>query len=291
MDRIPRGSANTIQARFSVDEAPLDSSIPVTIEVVRDNGDVVVPAGTATNTGAVGDGLYEFTLLPSHTGLVDILTARWTATLGGEAMTLETRVEVVGGFYFTLADGRASDDALADTVKYPTARLAEARDEVEDECEDITNVAWVRRYAKVTLSGDGSNNLVLPHYMVRSVRSIVDGDTTAWTAPQLAALRVSDSGVLSAARTGAIPFAFGDRNLTVIYEHGYDQPPADLRRASIIRFRSFVFATKSGIPDRATSFVAAEGGNFTLSTPGRAGTPTGIPEVDAAYNRHDHFLT
>jgi hypothetical protein len=49
--------------------------------------------------------------------------------------------------------------------------------------------------------------------------------------------------------------------------------------------RSLLTAQRSGIPDRATAFVAAEGGNFTLATPGRNGYETGIPEVDATLKR------
>lgn len=291
MSRILKGTATAIEATFYVDEAATDSSIEVTIEVVRDDGTVLVAAGTPAIPVVDATGTYAYTLTPDKTSLVDVLTARWTVTIGGQVQTFETTEEIVGGFYFTLAEGRAADSALASTTKYTTTQLAEAREAVETECENITNVAWVPRYGRARLSGSGATSLVLPNYMVRTIRSIRDLDgTTAWTDDQVAALRVSDAGVIIAG-SGVPSFPVGDSNLDVIYEHGYDRPTADIRRASLIRFRTALFSNKSGIPDRAESFVSGDGGNFRLVTAGDRNHPTGIPEVDAAYIARDHFIS
>ncbi len=288
MDRVLKGSASTIGATFFVDEQPLDSTVDVTIEVVRDNGDVLVPAGTATQAGAAADGRYEFTLLPAHSGRVDRLTALWTATLNGYVMTLETQVEVVGAFYFTLAAARASDTALASTSKYTTPQLAEARAEVEDECEAITKVAWVERYRRFQFSGRVRRHLVLPDVRIREVFSLsIDG--VAYGEDELADLRgfgANGWGLLTR-KTGGL-FGSCDVDVDIAYSHGYDQPTSDIRRAALIRIQNRLFAENSGIPDRATSFSSGDGGTFSLTTAGKGGSETGVPDVDAVYRRHIH---
>lgn len=283
MQRILQGSSTTIQNTFYVAELPTDSSTAVTIEVLRDNGDVLIAAGTAAAAGAALDGTYSYTLTPSHTSRVDILTAYWTGTIGGTLVTLKTFVEVVGGHYFTIAQARASDADLVDTSKYTTAQIVEARDEVEDECESITGVAWVRRYAKVRLSGAGTSALILPDMETRQVFSVtVDG--TAFTSTELADIIVPTSGLIHRDTLGV--FTLGASNVVVAYEHGHDEPPSDLRRAALIRLKHRLFASKSGIPDRATSFSSSEGGTFALATAGKGTSYTGIPEVDAVYGRY-----
>lgn len=284
MSRILKGAGSTITATFYIDEGDIDSTTDVTIEVLRENGDVLVPSGTATNAGAAADGTYSFTLDPSLTARVDVLTARWTATIGGEEMTLETQEEIVGGFYFTIAAARASSSDLVSTTKYTVEQLAEARDEVEDECETITKVAWVERYRHVTLSGTGHPRIVLPDNKPREIFSLTVGGV-AFTSDELADLYLDPWGVL-ARRNGCFPRGIG--NIDVIYAHGYDRPLSDIRRAALIRLKNLLFADKSGIPDRAVSFVAGPGGNFTLATAGKGSSETGIPDVDAAYGRHPH---
>src|SRR4051794_38233928 len=114
MDRVQKGSSVTITHTFTVDGVATDPSpVTATVEVVRDDGSVVVVAGASTVH--VGTGKFTFTLTPTHTALLDILTARWTATFAGQPQTVETQVEVVGGFLFTLADARA-DSQLADAA-------------------------------------------------------------------------------------------------------------------------------------------------------------------------------
>lgn len=279
MDRVLRGSASTIQATFYADEAPVDSSVAVTIGIVNDLGDEIVAPGTATVAGAALDGTYEYVLTPTDTARVDILTASWTATIGGNAMILETRVEVVGGFYFTLADARGSDSALASTSKYTAAQIREARDEVEDECESICGVAFVPRYRRLTRAGNRSDSIVVPDPMVRQIFSLtVDG--TAYTQDELDDL-IIDTGVITNKNS-----VFGGQTIDIAYEHGHSQPPSDIRRAALTRIKHQLFASHSAIPDRAISFQSADGGTYSLATAGRGASLTGIPDVDAVYARH-----
>ena len=72
--------------------------------------------------------------------------------------------------------------------------------------------------------------------------------------------------------------------LTVTYTHGYDTPPARIRRAAMIATR--IWTTRGPVDDRATQ-IAADGATVNLATPGLPGSVTGIPEVDAAIRQHD----
>ena len=80
-----------------------------------------------------------------------------------------------------------------------------------------------------------------------------------------------------------IQFAPG-QPLTVTYTHGYETPPARIRRAAMIATR--IWTTRGPVDDRATQ-IAADGATVNLATPGLAGSVTGIPEVDAAIRQHD----
>ncbi|MEV0993419.1 hypothetical protein [Nonomuraea sp. NPDC050202] len=289
--RVLRSAPATLERRFYLGEEPQESSTTVTVTVTDANG-ADVASGDATPAGTG----YTF-VLPGQAQLGS-LTATWSATIAGTAVEVADLVEVAGGFYFTLADGRASDPSLKDTVKYPTARLAAVRQEVEEECEGITQRAWVPRYRRVLLDGTGTPDMVLPDggdewragirlRGVRAVRSASVAPRTgqppvALSAGELAALAVMRDGTLR--RTDGRVWTEGVGNVVLEYEYGSDAPPADLRSAALLRFRWLATKPHSGIPDRATSFSAAEGGVYELATAGA--DRTGIPEVDAAYLRY-----
>lgn len=271
----------TLERVFYVGEAPTDSSTTVTVTVVDATG-AAVTSGNATSAGS---GKYTFTL-PAQ-GQLALLTVTWNATIAGIPVAMADLVEVCGGFFFTLAEGRASDAALADTSKYPIADLIVARQEVEEECEWICDRAFVPRYRRVVLDGSGSSELTLPDADVTTIRSVSvaprAGETfVAFTTTELAALVVRPDSTLK--RVDSNIFTEGLANVIVEYEYGLVAPPADLVRGAKTRFRSRLNLNKSGVPDRATSFTATDGGTYRLSLPDAF--RTGIPDVDAAYSRY-----
>ena len=123
--------------------------------------------------------------------------------------------------------------------------------------------------------------------MVRRIRSISDVDTstgvlTAWDSTWVSPIPAAANGEIKAAR------GFGHGTVVVEYEHGFDRPPADLVTAAIqhLRHQLNTFVSSSLI-DRATQVQTIEGQNMQLATPGRFGFDTGIPGVDAVYQRYD----
>lgn len=283
LTRVARTSSATLEHVFYVGETATDSTTTVTVAVADANG-TAVTSGNAASAG-VGSGRYTFPL-PGQAAL-NLLTVTWSATISGTAVTEVDQVEIVGGFLFSLVEGRGSDESLSSTTRYTTAKLVEARLEVEQECEEICDRALVPRYRRALLDGTGTSELVLPTSDLRGIRAVRmaprAGQTFVdFTTDQLAALVATGDQVLR--RVDGARWTEGLANVIVEYEHGWDAPPADLRKAVLQRFRSRLNLTRTNIPDRAASFVSSEGGTYRLTLPAKY--QTGLPEVDAVYARY-----
>jgi len=274
----------TLTHTFYVDEQPTDLTGSCTVTLKRLDGTTVASGSGTKPPGTTG--VYTFAVPEQAT--VDMLTLDWAGTLAGAAVSVRDYVEVVGGFLFGLAEARAKHTSLANTTAYPSTLLAAKRIEVEQECERICRRAFVPRFARLALSGNDTDRLPLPANLamgggseIRAVRAVtVNG--TVWSAPEVTALGFTDFGVIK--RPGGAIWPAGTGNIVVEWEHGWDYPPADLSEAAILRLRSRIAYTLSGIPDRAISFDIAEGGTFRLSTPGKQ--RTGIPDVDGVYEKY-----
>lgn len=252
----------------------------VTVTVTRADGTVIATDAATTGSSTAPR---TYTLTATDNTLLDFLTAVWTDA--GDGSTHTTYIEVVGGFYFSIAEARASDTTLADTTKYPDPLIIATRREVEEEFERICDRAFVPRYRRQTFTGTGSTSLLLDRPNTTAIRSVWNysdlSTYTAWTADELASLVLEEWGVISS-RTG-VSFAWGNRNLVVAYEHGLPRPPAEVKRAALQRIRYRLNMARTGIPDRATSFSVTEGGTYSLDT--AAADKTGMPEVDAVLGR------
>lgn len=281
LTRVLKTAAAVLSHTFEVGETPTDSTGPVTVAVTGPNGEAVT-SGAATH-GTVG--VYRFALAGQPA--LTTLTLAWSATIAGAAVVEVDQVEIVGGFLFTLREGRGSDAALSDTDRYPGADLIDKRLEVEEEVEEICSRAFVPRYRRVVLDGSGSPDLVLPDSEIRTIRSATVAErfgqaAVALTAGQLAALAVRPDGTLR--RTDGLWWTVGYQNVVVEYEHGLAAPPRDLVQATLTRFRTRLTMKNSNVPDRASSFTSQDGGTYRLDLPGAF--KTGIPEVDAVYSRY-----
>lgn len=288
--RVHKTAPATLTHTWYVGETATDPTGTPTIAIVAADG-VSVESGNATVSGG-SSGITTYAM--SAVSTLERLTVTWTATVGGVSRVEVDYVEIVGGFFFSLAEGRASDSALSSTSTYPAAALEVARLEVEQECETICDRAFVPRYQRVTLDGSGTSDLMLQHSEpdrtasdIRSIRSVsmaptIDGTFTAFTADELAALAVTADGMLR--RTDGSTWTEGNQNVRVEYEYGLDVPPADLVRAAKVRLRSRLNIHKTGVPDRAISYTVDGGGTYRIDLPDAY--KTGIPDVDAIYGRY-----
>lgn len=290
--RVQKTAAATLARTFYVDETPTDCSGAVAVAVTRLDGSSVA-SGTASHTGATGSGTYTYTLPggpsspASATWQLDTLQVAWTGNIGGATVTLTDTVEVVGGFFFGLAEARSSDTAISDPVKYPTSALSAARTQVEQECEAICFRAFVPRFRRTTVNGTGRDTVVVPDQDLRALRAasisyITGGDLQTLTSTDLARTVPGPDGTLT--RQFGLPWPYGRGNVLVEYEYGLDMPAEELRQAAMKRLRSVLTAKSSGVPDRVSSYTTQEGATYRVTQPGRRST--GIPDIDAVYMRY-----
>lgn len=256
------------------DGAPREAVGDVTVTAVRSNGEALFTDRLADPGIEYGEFVTE--LATSDTGELDRLTLTW-AEAGGGVYT--TYAEVVGGYYFSPDEARTAAPGLTDASKYPTALILDARNEVEQEAERITGRAFVPRFRRVTL--DASEFVRLPDVDVRRVRSMTVGGRTA-------PVTVGAMGQLypllpsQVANAGPRYLPWGRGEVVVDYEYGLDEPPADLKRAALIRLVDRLGLAKSGVPSR-NEYQIIDGQAFTVTQPGVRGSLTGIREVDAVY--------
>lgn len=276
MQRIARGHSATLTHTFYVDGVATDPAPDsATVTITADDGTVLVAAQVATNTGT---GTVSYTLTPTHTALLDVLTVQWTATFGTQSQVFTDYVEIVGGFLFSIAEARALAP-LNSTTSYPVARIIDVRTVAEQAIEDACGVAFVPRFARELLSGTQTRKLIVTQPRVRVLR-FVRRDGVAFAVGELATVRADDAGILD--HPGG--WIWGAENYEVAYEHGYTYPPGRIKQAALTLARSWL--VDGPMDERTTAFTTPDG-TFTLSTPGLRGAVFGIPEVDAAINAYD----
>lgn len=184
--------------------------------------------------------------------------------------------------YVTLEQLRALPN-LGDATKFTDAELAAARTWFEVAFERHTGVAWEPRVVVDEPHDGGERTLILDHPYPRSIEAVsVIADTgviTAFTAPQLADLRVASWGEVRRLTGGVFPR--GDGNVLVSYTRWKTlSPPADVVEAALVAIRDKVLTDNVG--NRQFALVTQEGVVRT-STPGE-GRPFGLPFVDEIAN-------
>jgi hypothetical protein len=265
MDRVKRQTAVTISNAWYVGGVIADPGT-VTIGITRDDGTVLVPAGTAT----VGAGAAQrtFALTTAHTSVLDLLTATWTTSLLGVDTSM---VEIVGDFLFSIAQARALDP-LGDTARYTTQMITDARTLAETALEDACGVAFVPRYRRESFSGIGMTQTMLGMPRVTASRSL-----------QLDGSDVTDLSTVVPIGSGTIyypaGFTRGFGNYTVAYEHGWQSPPPRVTNAALLLARRYL--VDSPVSDRATSLTTDDGTTQFLVTAGVRQAVFDIPEANA----------
>ena len=278
--RVLRTAKSTLSRTFTLDGVATAATGAVVVTINRLDGTLVE---TGNASGPDVNLAYSYTF--GGRDVVDELIVSWTGTFGGDVITYDQdRIEVVGGFFFSIDEGRAIDSALASTSKFSYSYLVDKRTETEAECERICGQAFVPRFRRVTVNGTGRPNLMMPDPLIRNIRSVKVGATT-FSPTDTALVGFSDAGMiyLSAGWIPGVPI--GLKNITVEYEYGWDRPPADIVRGAKIRFKSLALYNRSQLSDRAERAVTVDqnGGSVIYGSPSTE--KVGIPETDAAYGR------
>jgi hypothetical protein len=222
LERVQQNTPLTLSHTFTEGGVPVEPGT-VTIGITAADGSVVVAPGTAVTAG--GTGVRTFNLTTAHMALLDILRVTWTSTLKG---TLQSYVEVVGGFLCSLGDiGAEFPDA--DVAERARVRMA-AEQRLESECGQ----AFVPRYAyeRNRRVRNGRARLGWPN--IRAIRSVdVDGYEYG------SAVDVLTFGGSEMLAVGSGSYA------TVGYEHGQDYADERVRSAVVLAARE-MFSTSAG---------------------------------------------
>lgn len=231
-DRILVDTPATFEVTFYTDGAPANDS-PVTVTVTRADGTAIVTNAATTSPGI---GRYQWSITAAQAAELDHLTLTWVGASGQRHVT---KAEIVGGFYLSETEARSLDSrfALGATPLISSADIRRVRAETEDAIEAEAGVAFVQRFAQVTLDGSGKATLMVPHLHPRRVRSV----RTYTTATTFTSYSAADLEDFAYARWGQIrrwsgAFAPGQQNIVVAYEHGFDSPPPLIRQAARMLF-------------------------------------------------------
>jgi hypothetical protein len=270
------GHTATIEARFYADGVPADDGIP-TISITRADGTTLVAPGTATSSGGTGIRQYALPAQPE----VNLLKATWT----GATQTVITWVEVVGDILYTLAAMRgvkvAGGTPFASTTDFPNQVLLDRRAEVTDDFEARTGYSFIPRFARETLDGDGSSQLVLRQLRCSKLLSVtIDG-----TAQQTSDFTLASSGVLAWKRGGWFS-TLQRQNVVVEYVYGWDRPPAAISTVALLRTAMLLQPSQFA---GAVTVTTPDGGSYSYSQAGQSFQGGGIrhygwPDIDATLN-------
>lgn len=244
---------------------------------------IVDEEGTTVAHGAVtlvSTGVYKAKL--TARAAPTLLHATWTYTVSSYAMQTTYDVQVDGGYLFEIAELRRQE-GVSDTTRYAYEDLEQARDEVTSFINDFCQVAFTPTYHRQVLDGYNRSFVYLNRTPTRSIVSVlVEGvavSSSGWT--------VSETGVVRAATAWTDHRVIG-QGVEISYLYGYDQTPADIRRAAVKLAANWLLVNEGAIPDRAR-MMTTQWATFQLSTANEE-YPTGIPEVDAALRRHRLFI-
>lgn len=166
---------------------------------------------------------------------------------------------------------------LDNTEKFPDATLEALVSEFEALAEEYRGCSFLSRTGTVTRPGNRTTTLDLPHVDVTALTSItIDGTALSTEQRALVAIRSGGRLVRDAGWYGT--------NIVVVYTYGITTPPAILR-ACREWVRAKATAEAGNLPrnvavpvDGSASFPAVSRADWA------AGTPTGLPQVDAALN-------
>lgn len=290
MDRVLRNTAATVSVTFYNGGTAVEADGVVTVVAKKADGSTLLSTN-ATNDPAVG--VYTL-VIPAQVNL-NILTLTWTGTFTGTSISIESTVEIVGGFYFSIAELRNYDSALQNTTRFPTDSLINARDQVEAEFEDICDRAFVPRFKReIGFEQDPDNyRIVLTKGELQKITSLkVNGvDKLTWVTNSLIMTETPTSNSLVFIGDATLFFSLSlplyNFNPPVIeYEYGMTSVPIPIKQKALKRARMILMGQNSTIDERALTMTLPDIGTVNLATPGQRGSETGVPDIDVVLRRY-----
>lgn len=290
MDKILRNTSQTVSVVFYINNVATEADGAVTVVAKKADGTTLFST-TATNDAAVGS--YSVTV-PAQADL-NSLTLTWTGAFSTVSMSVVSNVEIVGGFFFTIAELRNYDSVIAGNLtRFPDSALIKARDEVEAEFEDICHRAFVPRFWRETGIETDSDTSMLwlekpeaNRFLSFKVNNV---DYLSWyTAGYFTRDKYSPRGILvTGAATGLFaydPFYYPTA-LVIEYEYGALQVPTPIKEKALKRAKQKLLGLSSTVDERALTMTLPDIGTINLATPGVRGSETGVPDIDVVLSRY-----
>jgi hypothetical protein len=270
VDYLEQNTTPTVRFTYSINGVATDPSPDTaTVTISRADGTVL---HTNASTVDGGTGIFSYTLSAGDTSLLDRLRLQWH--IGTQTFT--TYAEIVGGFYFTVAEALA----LPELTGKSAIEIAAVRTLAEQAFEDAAGVAFVPRYERVQVTPGSGALIGLPKSPVRAIRDVSEV-TSLGASPvtvTLSEVGYTTEGIYRPNGWTVVP-----HGVTVGYEFGRDCPPERVKRAVLLLAKNWLI--DGPIDDRATG-IPTDGGIITLSTPGQRGVVFGLPEVEAALEQY-----
>jgi len=258
-------------------ETPTDTASTPTAAVSREDG-TSLSALTVT-ASSVSDGVYSAALTTTHTSQLDRLKVTWGGTAGSLAQSYVTELEVVGAHYATIPEIR-DERGLDNMTTFPLHLIRRVRDKWAQQIEDACGVAFVPRYERDVLRGDGTPYLALSKIRPLSLIAVtIDG-----VSQTLTDFTLHDTGLIEY-EGSVFPTSSTGPNVVVTYEHGFPNVPEDIRHEVVKAIRQELLRYVKDLPTDAISQAFPDGPTIRYSTPG-TDRPTGILSLDAVLNRY-----
>jgi hypothetical protein len=282
VERVLRNTAATITVTFYNGSTAVDADSDPTVVAKKADGTTLFST-TATNEAPVG----TYSVVIPAQATLNVITLTWTGLFTGTPVVITSTVEIVGGFYFSIAELRAYDKALQDTNRFPTTALVDARMQVEAEFEDICGRAFVPRYYKETgVSREDVDMLWLDMpEPITILKYTVDGaDQIGWYNSGL--IKRDKYAPRALVLTGEALASMYATNIDMEYEYGLKNVPTPIKYKALKRARQVLIGQNSTIDERALTMSLPEIGTVNLATPGVRGSETGVPDIDVVLSRY-----
>jgi hypothetical protein len=276
---ILRGTPATLSATFAQSGAVVDPG-DVTVTVYRDDGTTLVPPTLAAGGGAQPRTLQ---LVTAETQRLDKLRAVWVSPTYGALPTSGYDHEIVGGFYASIAEIR-DQPQIRVTADYPVEKLERARRWWADLVDNHCRQSFIPRYRAETrrlYRDDPHWRVGRPHVrdvyaavLINPPDADVTLDVTQWTPYPTGRVTLPVG----------YPHSLWRGQLRVFYEHGLDQPDAELFEAGLTAMRHWLIDDRTGRGRRDMYILNELGQTIQRQTMAGEKRPTGIPEVDTVLN-------
>lgn len=271
----------------------LDGETPTDADANTVTCDITYWDGTTSNLDVeqTAVGTYR-AQLPTTSTVAPIAVSWHWDDITGPTRSRADQVNVIGGHLFELPELRAMPD-LSNSDRYTTDHLIRARDWAEAKIANAITVPPLAQFTERTFTDQQVGDRCQWHHRYTTARHYLDLYAVDLAGVYIDGVPAEGITLDDAGRLVGLPALRRDAVVRVGWARAFGSDvPADLHETAIKVARWWLLTTigESGIPDRATSIVTAEG-TQQLAVAGRY-SPIGFPDADVVLNDYfDRYAT